>query len=286
MACLFPIRLKAPKPCFRGQFIDVPCGKCCECLRKRANDWFLRLKFEQKLWKFTYWIGLSYDNSTLVFDPKSDDLPRLSKRDVQLFFKRLRKSKVFGDKIRYFLVGEYGDKYLRPHYHLILFSDVEFTCQDGHDALMPIWELGFVTFDLVSDRRLRYVSKYSLKVANPFLEFPVPQFMLCSKRPYIGHNYVEMYKEHHLSSPSPLAVKFSPFNYSLPRIFKEKIYDTEEIKSSYRRVCIRDFICRSDRIYRRFFRDGQEQLYHQLYSPFRRQDEFIRSIFNSKRFNR
>lgn len=44
----------------------------------------------------------------------------LVKRDLQLFFKRLRKS--YPNKIKYFACGEYGEQTERPHYHAILFG--------------------------------------------------------------------------------------------------------------------------------------------------------------------
>lgn len=49
--------------------------------------------------------------------------PYLCKRDVQLFLKRLRKylDKYEGQKIRYFVTGEYGPESFRPHFHILLF---------------------------------------------------------------------------------------------------------------------------------------------------------------------
>lgn len=49
--------------------------------------------------------------------------PYLRKRDVQLFLKRLRKylDKYEGQKIRYFVTGEYGPESFRPHFHILLY---------------------------------------------------------------------------------------------------------------------------------------------------------------------
>ena len=63
---------------------------------------------------------------TLTYDEAN--LPRhgqLLKRDLQLFFKRLRK--LMGP-FRYVACGEYGDLRRRPHFHVALFG-VDF-CAD------------------------------------------------------------------------------------------------------------------------------------------------------------
>lgn len=48
-----------------------------------------------------------------------------SKRDAQLFLKRVRKnlSKYSDEKIRYYIVSEYGPKTFRAHYHVLFFYD-------------------------------------------------------------------------------------------------------------------------------------------------------------------
>ena len=56
-------------------------------------------------------------------------LPCFQIKHIDLFFKKLRYRlfKVFGYKVRisYFLVAENGDEKKRPHYHIILFFDLE-----------------------------------------------------------------------------------------------------------------------------------------------------------------
>lgn len=57
---------------------------------------------------------------TLTYD--NDHLPKhgqLIKRDLQLFFKRLRKS---AGRFRYVACGEYGEQSRRPHFHVALFG--------------------------------------------------------------------------------------------------------------------------------------------------------------------
>lgn len=70
-------------------------------------------------------------------------VPYLRKRDLQLFFKRLRKLlSAYGDeKIRYFACGEYGPVHFRPHFHFLLFFDSDtFTEKTEHKlSEFPDW---------------------------------------------------------------------------------------------------------------------------------------------------
>ena len=58
-------------------------------------------------------LNLTYDDAHL---PKHG---QLLKRDLQLFFKRLRKD---GFKFKYVASGEYGEQTRRPHFHIALFG--------------------------------------------------------------------------------------------------------------------------------------------------------------------
>ena len=60
-------------------------------------------------------ITLTYNDENLP------NPPVVSKREAQLFIKRLRKL-LYPKLFRYYIVGEYGDKSNRPHYHALLFG--------------------------------------------------------------------------------------------------------------------------------------------------------------------
>lgn len=102
-------------------FQYVPCGHCVVCRDKKRNDLVFRAAME----------SACYDCPpvffTLTYAPKY--LPQngnLRYKDVQDFFKRLRRKwdrdKVSHD-IRYMVAGEYGSKYGRPHYHVIMWNN-------------------------------------------------------------------------------------------------------------------------------------------------------------------
>lgn len=115
-------------------------------------------------------VTLTYDEQNVPQDYS------VTKRDLQLFFKKLRKS-LRGKKIRYLACGEYGDQTLRPHYHLLLFNH-SFPDKKLHaerqgnrifksEKLDTLWgksqinEIGNLTYQSAA-----YVARYTLKKIN------------------------------------------------------------------------------------------------------------------------
>lgn len=85
------------------------------CRINRTTEWGIRMLYESEEWQETAFITCTYDNEHL---PEGNSL---NKEDCQKFIKRLRYN-LDSRKIRYFLVGEYGEKTWRPHYHAIVFG--------------------------------------------------------------------------------------------------------------------------------------------------------------------
>lgn len=111
--------VKCVKPrvikCADGQHRTVPCGQCIACRLNKVRDWTLRIMHEAKFYKDNVFLTITYSPENLPADGS------IHKEDLQLFLKRLRKA-LGEEKIRYFACGEYGEKYSRPHYHLIIFG--------------------------------------------------------------------------------------------------------------------------------------------------------------------
>lgn len=82
----------------------VNCGTCSECRISKSKDWSARCYLESLNWPKNCFITLTYNNENL---PKNRSLV---KRDLQLFWKNLRKR---GYKVRYMACGEYGPTTLR-----------------------------------------------------------------------------------------------------------------------------------------------------------------------------
>ena len=88
--------------------------------------------------------------------------PHLSKRDLQLFIKRLRKhaSKISTDKIRYFAAGEYGPVHFRPHYHLLLWFSDKTLYKAIHEIIHKSWSYGRIDVETSRGKSASYVAKY------------------------------------------------------------------------------------------------------------------------------
>ena len=157
--CLTPIQLKKETWMQKIQVSyhtqEVPCGRCLECLKLRVNSWYVRLLAERNNSTSALFITLTYDDDYL---PYSDNgLMCLDYRDTQLFWKRLRKLHHKDDpKIRYFLVGEYGSKTHRPHYHAIVFNTTA-------ENIEKAWQLGQIHVGKVQEASIYYTLKYALK---------------------------------------------------------------------------------------------------------------------------
>jgi hypothetical protein len=148
-----------------GRFglLTFRCGVCRDCRLFRAREWAIRCYHEGQLHEDSCFVDL-----TFAEEPHS-----ISKADLQLFFKRLRKS-LPGKEIRYFAVGEYGEKFSRPHYHVCLFgwspSDRYFWNKSPNGTILyrsphleKVWTAGHVTVSDISAEAAGYAARYTLK---------------------------------------------------------------------------------------------------------------------------
>lgn len=180
----YPLVFKGKKAAQVEQDFQIPCGKCLACKSARANAWGVRMYHEASLHAQNSFVTLTYENPP----------PAINKRDLQLFFKRVRKH---GLRLRYFAVGEYGDQTRRPHYHAAIF---------GHDfrggsyninselyaspLLTELWGHGQVAVGDLSLDSCMYVAGYCQKKSGDD-----DTFSLMSTRPGIGHNWLDKYHD-------------------------------------------------------------------------------------------
>lgn len=153
------------------------CGQCIACRINRARIWTTRILLESKEHLLNSFVTLTYNDDLLPVDCK------LCKRDVQLFLKRLRR-KMEPLKVRYYCVGEYGDKNGRPHYHLMLFG------VNDPRLVEECWKfegypMGHVLVGDVTKDSARYVTGYLVKDDRK-----VKEWMTCSRKPGLGASYV------------------------------------------------------------------------------------------------
>lgn len=118
------------------EVMNLPCGQCTGCRMAKSKEWAIRCVHEADQYNNNAFLTLTFNDENL------DNELSLNKRDFVNFMKRFRKhfkGKEAVDKyeldaetgemvhsvhypIRFFHVGEYGDKYKRPHHHACIFN--------------------------------------------------------------------------------------------------------------------------------------------------------------------
>lgn len=192
---------------------NKPCGKCPSCLEARARDWAVRCMHEAKMHERNSFVTLTYRDDALPWHGSLD------KSQAQHFLMRLRKA-LYPHRIRYFLVGEYGSRTYRAHYHALIFGE-DFTAdrlsagqtQSGFRqyesvTLSDAWGLGRCTVQDLTMETAMYCCRYALKASTPadgkrgrhWWRHPHGQwlkrereFQLMSRRPGLGHAWFERF---------------------------------------------------------------------------------------------
>lgn len=165
-------------------FVLVPCGRCPACLTRRQNEWAFRLAEEHKNSVKTYFLTLTYDDAHLEYT--ENGIPTLRKKTASLFIRYLRR-KLPKESLRYFLCGEYGDTFDRPHYHALLFFNYDIQDDFLDYLISKIWINGF--FSLVPYNNIaqaKYVAKYCTKKLGYEYDNKESPFSLKSTNPGIG----------------------------------------------------------------------------------------------------
>lgn len=188
-----------PNDAYSDLRISVPCGQCIGCRLERSRQWAVRCMHEAAMHDDNCFVTLTYDNDHIPFGGT------LVKSDYQNFLKRLRKR--IG-KVRYFLCGEYGENFSRPHYHLCLFGysfpDRElFSTRGGTNyyvspVLSDLWSFGYHLIGNLTFESAAYTSRYLLKkVLGPgsedYYDGRLPEFVSMSRRPGIGSEFYEAF---------------------------------------------------------------------------------------------
>jgi len=191
-------------------------------------------------------LTLTYDEAHLPA------LGQLVKRDLQLLFKRLRKSGAF----RYVACGEYGELRRRPHFHIALFgrdfrSDrlLYKEAVGGQPlytsaTLSTAWTQGQALIGDLTFESAAYIARYITKKisgpgASPLplacdpstgeLIMPEPEFLLCSRRPGIGATWFEKFGATDIL-PHGRVITQQGTPAPVPRFYKEKLLAQDKLK--------------------------------------------------------
>jgi len=190
----------------------IPCGQCVGCRADQAREWATRCMLERQMHEASCFITATYSPEHLPIGGG------VSKRDHQLFMKRLRKA-MPGVDLSFLMCAEYGDLGQRPHLHYCLFGTdfladrVLWKRSLGGDLLWSsptldaAWGKGIIVFGDLTQESASYVGRYTHKKLNgamaeaeylrwlpdgqPYWVEPV--FALASRRPGIAGSWVDTY---------------------------------------------------------------------------------------------
>lgn len=191
---------------FISQGLAFPCGQCEPCLYNRRQVWAYRLQLEAMCHEHSSFVTLTYDDEHLPGNAS------LCPEHVQSWLKVLReRERSEGRFFRFYLVGEYGEKTHRPHYHLILFGYKP--CLRGRtrrdfvsgelrgsncccqcSLIFDTWSRGLIEVGEVNKDSCAYIAGYVLKKMtrfdDPRLNGRNPEFCRMSNRKGIGFGRV------------------------------------------------------------------------------------------------
>lgn len=172
-----------------------------------------------------------HEQNSFITLTYQDAPPCLNKRDLQLFLKRLRRS----NRLRYFAVGELGERTKRPHYHAIVFGQdfLGGATQINDDlytnpVLSEIWGQGFVSVGRVTIESCMYVAGYTQKKLGD-----KNTFNTMSRRPGIGSDWLKKYKEN-VTRTGTIVVQGK--EYPIPKRYMEWYPDDFETIKNERRA--------------------------------------------------
>ena len=221
MTCYHPLlayksegKVVFEKPFAFAKGFNLPCGQCIGCRLNYSRQWAIRIVHEAQMHDQNCFITLTFDQAHL--EKRSNPLS-LDVSEYQKFMKRLRKR--FGNNIRFFHCGEYGELNKRPHYHAVIFGmdfkdKVLWSNRDGNklytsETLQELWPYGFSTIGDVTFQSAAYVARYIMKkhkgegAEDHYTRWcpttgegiPVePEYCTMSRKPGIGHNWLMKYK--------------------------------------------------------------------------------------------
>ena len=154
------------------------------------------MMLETMMHEYSSFITLTYSDENLPHDMSLDP------KTLKMWLDRLRKR--FPPRaIRWFCVGEYGDKTLRPHYHAAIFGLKP--CQSLHHVkgecpcpscslVRETWGFGHVMVGTLTVQSARYITGYIAKKMarpdDPRLMGRYPEFARMTLKPGIGANAV------------------------------------------------------------------------------------------------
>jgi len=155
--------------------MEVPCGTCILCREEQARQTAVRIYHEAQSYADNCFLTLTYSNNHLPphGSLRYEDLVKFWKRLRKVVARRSQTDRTTLPRLRYYAVGEYGDRTLRPHYHACIFGHAFLTGRivvETHphvlwttEELEACWGLGQARVGDLNFATARYTAQYICK---------------------------------------------------------------------------------------------------------------------------
>jgi len=199
--CIGPRRIAYQK---NGEtfFTDVSCKVCYQCEKMRLDDFVGRCMCEASESDWTLCATFTYADGPARDQDGAHRI--ILPRHFQNAVKQIRNR---GHSVRYFVVGEYGGRTGRAHFHALLFGyGPGLGWHQGWNYPAGIWDHGHVDVDLNPDvRAVRYIVKYLWKADKKKRWFSL------SKKPPLGFAFfLKLARRDHEIGALPSSFAYCP----------------------------------------------------------------------------
>lgn len=216
----------------RLRYVEVPCGQCYECRKKKARDWGIRMQEELKQNREAIFFTGTFTDERInhlcnKYNIEKNDVNLIATKEVRLFLERLRR-KNRGKSVRHWIVTEKGHNAThRIHIHGIFWGRNR---KELSILLKQNWIAGYCyqgTF--VSSKTINYITKYMTKT-----DLDNPTFTgIVLASPGLGAKFVESYQAK-LCAYQENGKTLETYRYRdgrkayLPKYYREKLYTEEQ----------------------------------------------------------
>lgn len=252
--CLYPRLIKNRKyiankknggnipPIFdeRTLYVPVGCGKCIECMKKKAREWQIRLAEEIRYNKNGKFVTFTFSEESLINlikiveneakikdnNKNNEDIYEIENecatKAVRRFLERWRKK--YKKSVKHWLVTELGKNNTeRIHLHGIIFTD------ESKEIIENIWKYGQIWVgNYVNEKTINYITKYINKIDEKHKNYK--SIILCSSG--IGKDYfkrTDWKLNKYKGEETKEYYRYRNGNKSsLPIYYRNKIYSEED----------------------------------------------------------
>lgn len=249
--CLYPVKILNPayqislknptnrrKPIDeRLKYINVPCGHCPECRRRKVMDIRIRCQEHNNYMLSRNYIGyfvtLTFSEKSfedLSYSCHSTDALVIASYAIRKFRDRWRKSNI--GELHYILIPELGHQNTeRLHFHGFIWQQISnpepykdryCTPFKTNSTITNIWRYGNVYFgNSVNNRAINYITKYMLKQDNDHFGFHPSPFI----SRYFGKSFIYQHN-YNINNPVTTYRLDNGKLTSLPKYYMHHFYDT------------------------------------------------------------